>query len=98
MFDWDVPGDRVFAGQEMEGQLGLKRGTLEGPAVNWLARCTLMLLCLAMSVICCCGCGLMICTSPPRIAWNCVFVSGMKRNTWIFSVFGRRARYHQPTK
>ena len=23
-------------------------------------------------------------TSPPRIAWNCVFVSGMKRNTiWL---------------
>jgi len=37
VFDWDVPGDRVFAGQEIEGQLGLKRGALEGPAVNWLA-------------------------------------------------------------
>jgi diguanylate cyclase (GGDEF)-like protein/PAS domain S-box-containing protein len=37
VFDWDVPGDRVFAGQEIEGQLGLKRGTLEGPAANWLA-------------------------------------------------------------
>ncbi|WP_409565211.1 EAL domain-containing protein [Methylobacterium sp. J-078] len=36
VFDWDVPGDRVFAGQEIEGQLGLKRGTLEGPAANWL--------------------------------------------------------------
>ncbi|GJD75573.1 hypothetical protein CFIICLFH_3815 [Methylobacterium goesingense] len=37
VFDWDVPGDRVFAGQEIESQLGLKRGTLEGPAANWLA-------------------------------------------------------------
>ena len=37
VFDWDVPGDRVFAGQEIEGQLGLKRGTLEGPATNWLS-------------------------------------------------------------
>ncbi|WP_375465165.1 EAL domain-containing protein [uncultured Methylobacterium sp.] len=36
VFDWDVPGDRVFAGQEIEGQLGLKRGALEGPAANWL--------------------------------------------------------------
>ncbi|GJE19385.1 hypothetical protein AIGOOFII_4133 [Methylobacterium marchantiae] len=37
VFDWDVPGDRVFAGQEIESQLGLKRGTLEGPASNWLS-------------------------------------------------------------
>ena len=37
VFDWDVPGDRVFAGQEIEGQLGLKRGSLEGPAANWLS-------------------------------------------------------------
>ncbi len=37
VFDWDVPGDRVFAGPEIEGQLGLKRGALEGPAANWLA-------------------------------------------------------------
>lgn len=36
VFDWDVPADRVFAGQEIEVQLGLKRGTLEGPATNWL--------------------------------------------------------------
>ena len=36
VFDWDVPGDRVFAGQEIEGQLGLARGALEGPAANWL--------------------------------------------------------------
>ncbi|AWN38632.1 sensor domain-containing phosphodiesterase [Methylobacterium radiodurans] len=37
VFDWDVPGDRVFAGQEIESQLGLARGALEGPAANWLA-------------------------------------------------------------
>ncbi|WP_425463672.1 EAL domain-containing protein [Methylobacterium oryzihabitans] len=37
VFDWDVPGDRVFAGPEIEGQLGLRRGALEGPAANWLA-------------------------------------------------------------
>ena len=36
VFDWDVPGDRVFAGPEIEAQLGLKRGALEGPAANWL--------------------------------------------------------------
>nr|WP_232627926.1 sensor domain-containing phosphodiesterase [Methylobacterium sp. Leaf118] len=36
VFDWDVPGDRVFAGSEIETQLGLRRGTLEGPAANWL--------------------------------------------------------------
>ncbi|GEP11557.1 EAL domain-containing protein [Methylobacterium gnaphalii] len=36
VFDWDVLGDRVFAGQEIESQLGLKRGALEGPASNWL--------------------------------------------------------------
>ncbi|TNC10879.1 EAL domain-containing protein [Methylobacterium terricola] len=37
VFDWDVPGDRVFAGTEIEGQLGLKRGALEGPQANWLS-------------------------------------------------------------
>lgn len=37
VFDWDVPGDRVFAGQEIESQLALSRGALEGPAANWLA-------------------------------------------------------------
>ncbi|GJE61835.1 EAL domain-containing protein [Methylobacterium trifolii] len=36
VFDWDVPGDRIFTGQEIEGQLGLGRGALEGPAANWL--------------------------------------------------------------
>ena len=36
VFDWDVPGDRVYTGPEIEGQLGLARGALEGPAANWL--------------------------------------------------------------
>ncbi|MGU3542434.1 EAL domain-containing protein [Methylobacterium sp. A52T] len=36
VFDWDVPADRVFVGPEIEAQLGLARGTLEGPATNWL--------------------------------------------------------------
>jgi diguanylate cyclase (GGDEF)-like protein/PAS domain S-box-containing protein len=36
VFDWDVTGDRVFVGPELEQQLGLKRGTLEGAASTWL--------------------------------------------------------------
>jgi len=36
IFDWDVPGDRVFVSPEIEAQLGLKRGELEGPASAWL--------------------------------------------------------------
>ena len=36
IFDWDVPGDRVFVSPEIEAQLGLKRGELEGPASTWL--------------------------------------------------------------
>ena len=36
VFDWDVPADRIFVSPEVETQLGLKRGTLEGPAVAWL--------------------------------------------------------------
>ena len=35
VFDWDVPGDRTFVSPEVETQLGLKRGTLEGPASGW---------------------------------------------------------------
>ena len=38
VFDWDVPGDRVFAGRELEEQLGLKRGAFEGAASAWLAQ------------------------------------------------------------
>ncbi|WP_406856589.1 EAL domain-containing protein [Alsobacter sp. KACC 23698] len=36
VFDWDVAADRVFVSPEVEAYLGLKRGTLEGPAANWL--------------------------------------------------------------
>ena len=36
IFDWDVPGDRIFVSPEIEAQLGLKRGELEGPASAWL--------------------------------------------------------------
>ena len=35
VFDWDVAGDRVYVSPEMETQLGLHRGALEGPASNW---------------------------------------------------------------
>jgi diguanylate cyclase (GGDEF)-like protein/PAS domain S-box-containing protein len=36
VFDWDVSGDRIFVSPEVEQQLGLKQGTLEGPAADWL--------------------------------------------------------------
>jgi diguanylate cyclase (GGDEF)-like protein/PAS domain S-box-containing protein len=36
IFDWDVPGDRIFVSPEIEAQLGLRRGELEGPASAWL--------------------------------------------------------------
>ena len=36
IFDWDVPADRVFVSPEVEAQLGLGRGSLEGPAAAWL--------------------------------------------------------------
>ena len=36
VFDWDVTGDKVFVGPEVEQQLGLKRGALEGSAAGWL--------------------------------------------------------------
>ena len=36
VFDWDVPADKIFVGPEIEAQLGLSRGALEGPAANWL--------------------------------------------------------------
>ncbi len=35
IFDWDVNADRVYVAPEIEAQLGLRRGTLEGPASNW---------------------------------------------------------------
>ncbi|PSO15419.1 sensor domain-containing phosphodiesterase, partial [Bradyrhizobium sp. MOS004] len=33
---WDVSADKVFTSPETEALLGLKRGTLEGPAAKWL--------------------------------------------------------------
>jgi diguanylate cyclase (GGDEF)-like protein/PAS domain S-box-containing protein len=36
IWDWDVSADKVFTSPETEQALGLKRGTLEGPAARWL--------------------------------------------------------------
>jgi len=36
IWDWDVDRDRIFTGNEVEDLLGLKHGTLEGPARDWL--------------------------------------------------------------
>ena len=36
IFDWDVGADRIYVSPEVEQQLGLKRGELEGPASGWL--------------------------------------------------------------
>ncbi|HZP77450.1 MAG TPA: EAL domain-containing protein [Pseudolabrys sp.] len=36
IWDWDVSADKVFTSPETEQILGLKRGTLEGPAARWL--------------------------------------------------------------
>jgi diguanylate cyclase (GGDEF)-like protein/PAS domain S-box-containing protein len=36
VWDWDVQRDRIFAGPEAEDLLGVQRGTLEGPARDWL--------------------------------------------------------------
>ena len=36
VWDWDVSTDRIFTSPEAEHLLGLKRGSLEGPARNWL--------------------------------------------------------------
>lgn len=37
VFDWDVTSDNIFVSPEVEHQLGLKRGALEGQASEWLA-------------------------------------------------------------
>jgi diguanylate cyclase (GGDEF)-like protein/PAS domain S-box-containing protein len=37
VFDWDVVSDNIFVSPEVEHQLGLKGGALEGPAADWLA-------------------------------------------------------------
>src|SRR6195256_4641221 len=36
IWDWDVSADKVFTSPETETLLGLRRGTLEGPAARWL--------------------------------------------------------------
>ena len=36
IFDWDVPADHISVSPDAEMQLGLERGTLEGPASSWL--------------------------------------------------------------
>jgi diguanylate cyclase (GGDEF)-like protein/PAS domain S-box-containing protein len=36
VWDWDVSADKVFTSPETEHMLGLKRGSLEGPAAIWL--------------------------------------------------------------
>ncbi len=36
VFDWDVAADRIFVSPDVENQLGLRRGELEGPASGWL--------------------------------------------------------------
>jgi diguanylate cyclase (GGDEF)-like protein/PAS domain S-box-containing protein len=36
VFDWDVVSDKIYVSPELEQQLGLKRGSLEGPASAWL--------------------------------------------------------------
>ncbi|HYF54425.1 MAG TPA: EAL domain-containing protein [Salinarimonas sp.] len=36
VFDWDLVSDRVYVGPEIEATLGLRRGTLEGSASDWL--------------------------------------------------------------
>jgi len=36
IWDWDVSADKVFTSPETEHLLGMKRGSLEGPAAVWL--------------------------------------------------------------
>ena len=36
IWDWDVSADKVFTSPETESMLGLKRGTLDGPAAQWI--------------------------------------------------------------
>jgi len=36
IFDWDVVADHIYVSPEVEQQLGLRRGDLEGPAAAWL--------------------------------------------------------------
>ncbi len=36
IWDWDVSADHVYTSAETEGMLGLKSGSLQGPAAKWL--------------------------------------------------------------
>ncbi|MGO4869241.1 MAG: EAL domain-containing protein [Roseiarcus sp.] len=36
IFDWNVGADQIYVSAEIESQLGLRRGALEGPAAAWL--------------------------------------------------------------
>ncbi len=36
IWDWDVSADKVFTSPETEAMLGLRRGTLEGSAAQWI--------------------------------------------------------------
>ena len=36
IFDWNVVADQIYVSGEVEAELGLKRGALEGPAAGWL--------------------------------------------------------------
>ena len=36
IWDWDVSADKVFTSPETEAALGLKHGSLDGPAAKWL--------------------------------------------------------------
>ena len=36
IWDWDVAADKVFTSPETEAALGLKRGSLDGPAAQWV--------------------------------------------------------------
>ena len=36
VFDWDVVSDHIYTSPELETNLNIKRGTLEGPASSWL--------------------------------------------------------------
>ena len=36
IFDWNVIADQIHVSADVEAQLGLKRGVLEGPASSWL--------------------------------------------------------------
>ncbi len=36
IFDWSVESDQIYVSPEIENQLGLSRGALQGPATSWL--------------------------------------------------------------